>query len=575
MTADGFDPARVPAYPQVRMSLVRGQVTVDEEPVTVPPGMTPQEAGVQLVAARAAAREGSIQAIRAIAEDEAGNTWPMVIDADGQVWPMTESWGSAEASGATQRNGQKRTGVRVAVLGTAVVLVGGGIAGVVLAHHGGAPAPHPAVTRTVTPSATPTELPVAAPVGWSPQAAWSSAAVASVDATQQSASPVAVNGSLIYAVTTRGSGDLALTALSTRSGAPVWIKDLAGSSVAAGPALGRVAGVPVVMVATDTDVSVWSLTGQRLGEWPVPTSGTDTAVVLTPAGPIIPRSQTTVSIVGLGGKLVTRALPPGGRAVAILPKDTLLATDGSGHAWRVTSPTVAGNPTTLPAPKGWTGGTTVAVTDTTLIQQWTPTKATTTGTVLLRATALNGFRAGWTSESIDTQNAASPLLVSPSSTVGVLGFSVVDLHTGAVHPLPAGWTAQQAGDRVIWCSNADQQTVAASTTGAPLGGASTGTTSTLSNANGSTGATDPVTPAGLVGTSALVIGSADDTPRLYLLPSTTPAAPSASSTPSSVPSTTVAPTPPVKPTSSTPAKKPTAKATKKPSATSSTTAGGK
>ncbi|NYJ76463.1 hypothetical protein [Allobranchiibius huperziae] len=411
---------------------------------------------------------------------------------------------------------------------------------------------------------------MAAPVGWSPQAFWSSAAVAAVDATQQTASPVAVNGSSIYAVTTHGSGEMALSALSARTGAPVWSKDLAGSSITTGPTLGRVAGVPVVMVATDTEVSAWSMTGQRLGEWPVPTAGIDTAVVLTPAGPIIPRSQTTVSIVGLGGKLVTRALPPGGRAVAILPKDTLLATDSGGHAWKVSSPTVAGNPTALSAPKGWTGGTTVAVTDTTLVQQWTPAKATTTGAVLLRATALDGLRARWTTGSINTQNAASPLLVSPSGTLGVLGSSVVDLRTGGLHQLPAGWTARQAGDQVIWCTNADQQTVAASVTGTPLGGASTGTTSTLNNTNGATGASDPVIPAGTVGTSALVIGSADDTARLYLLPSTAASTPSATSTPSSVPATTAPPTPAKKPS---PTSKP--KATKKPAAKGSSSAGGK
>ena len=58
MSNDAFDPSAVPVYPQVRLSLVRGQVTVDDEPVAVPAGMTPQEAGVQVVAARAAAREG-------------------------------------------------------------------------------------------------------------------------------------------------------------------------------------------------------------------------------------------------------------------------------------------------------------------------------------------------------------------------------------------------------------------------------------------------------------------------------------------------------------------------------------
>ena len=567
-----FDPTTVPVYPQVRLSLVRGQVTVDDDPVAVPAGMTPQEAGVQVVAARAAAREGSIQAVQAVACDEAGNTWRMVIDADGGVWPLTQAGASAAPAARGARTGQKHVGARVAVLGTAVVLVGGLVGGLVVAHRHPGPPPHAAVTRTVTPTATPTELPVAAPVGWSPQALWSSGPVAAPDSSQQSTAPAAVSGQFVYAVRTSGDGGLSLAALSTRTGASVWSKDLNGSSVAHGPVLGHVAGVPVVMVATDTAVSAWSMQGQPLGDWAVPTVGTgDTAVSLTPAGPIIPRSQTTVSIVGLGGKLVTRALPPGGRAVAILAGDTLLVTDTAGHAWRVTSPTVAGNPTTLPAPKGWTGGTTVAVTGTTLVQQWTPAKTTSTGAVLLRATALNGLRGGWTSAAINTQNAASPLLVSPSGTVGVLGSAVVDLHTGGLWDLPVGWSAQRAGDQVIWCTNADQQLVAASLTGAPQGAAPAGTTPTLNNATGSTGASDPAIPAGTIGTSALVIGTADNTPRLYLLPHTAAATtPSATSTPSSVPSTTAPPKPANKPT---PTSRP--KATKAPAKTSSSSAGGK
>lgn len=538
-----FDPTTVPVYPQVRLSLVRGQVTVDDEPVTVPVGMTPQQAGVQVVAARAAAREGSIQAVRTVACDEGGNTWPMVVDADGRVWSLTESGQSAQATGSGSPAGKKRIGVRIAVLGAMVVLIGGGIGALIAAHHSHA-VPHPAGTHAVTPSATPTELPVTAPIGWSAQASWSSAPVAAPTSNRPTTTPVAINGASVYAVTTTSSGGLSLRALSARTGEGAWSKALTGSFVAQGPVMGNVAGVPVVLVATNTTVSAWSLQGQPLGDWPIPDAGTaDTTVVLTPAGPIIPRSQTTVSIVGLGGKLITRALPPGGRAVAILAKDTLLVTDTAGHAWKVTSPTVAGEAVALPAPKGWTGGTTVAVTGTTLIQQWTPaTATTTTGAVLLRATALDGLRPGWTTAVITTQNAASPLLVSPSGTVGVLGLAVVDLHTGARHALPAGWTAQLAGDEVIWCTNADQQTVAASPTGAPQGGASVGTTPTLGTANGTTGGSDPVIPAGTVGTSALVIGSADDTPRLYLLPSNT-ATPAAPTTPSSAQSTTAPPKP--------------------------------
>ena len=502
--------------------------------------------------------------------DEAGNTWRMVIDANGGVWPLTQAGASAAPTQRGARNGQRRVGARVAVIGTAVVLVGGGIGGIVVAHPSAGPPPHPAVTRTVTPTATPTELPVAAPVGWSPQASWSSIPVAAVDATQHTSGPVALSGRSVFVVTTRGGGGLSLTALNTHTGGQVWSQDLAGSSVTQGLVLGRIAGVPVVLVATDTTVSAWSLAGQPLGEWPVPAAGTgDTAVMLTPAGPIIPRSQTTVSIVGLGGKLVTRALPPGGHAVAILPKDTLLVTDGAGHAWRVTSPAVAGNPTTLPAPKGWTGGTTVAVTDSTLIQQWTPATATTTGAVLLRATALVGLRAGWTTGSINTANAETPLLVSPSGTVGVLGSTVVDLRAGGLHALPAGWTATQAGDQVIWCTNADQQTVAASPHRCASGGAPVGTTPTLSNPNGAAGGSDPVIPAGTIGTSALVIGSADTTPRLYLLPTTGMGKGAGATTPTttavpSAPSTTAPPKPAKKPVPSTspkPAKKPSKSST--------------
>lgn len=263
----------------------------------------------------------------------------------------------------------------------------------------------------------------------------------------------------------------------------------------------------------------------------MPVSTGTTGVVLTPAGPIIPRSQTTVSIVGPGMKLLVRALPAGGRPVALLGQGALLVTDVSGHAWRVTSPAVAGAPLTLAVPKGWSGGTTVAVTGSSLIQAWRPAKAASTDTVILRSSPLATLKPGWTSKAITVGSRGSALLTSPSGALGVLGGSVVDLGTGGLRGLPQGWTAQLVSDRVIWATNTDQKIVAASPAGAALGGARTGTTPATTGNDDGAGGTQAVVPVGLVGSSALVIGTADSVPRLYLLP-TAAAQPAAKSQPS-------------------------------------------
>lgn len=515
-----FDPASVPVYPVVRMSLVRGQVRVDDEPISVPAGVEPRDAALAVVAARAAAREGSIRAVRVLASDEAGHTWPMVVDAKGGTWSLTGS--GTSISSPTRKSdrgsGQARTGVRVAVIGSAVLLVvGAGAAVVAVGHHGAAPT-RAAATVTVTPTATATELPVQAPVGWSAQAVWSSGQVAAPETGQGAGSPVAVRAGVVFAVTTTGGGGLSLAGVDPRTGAPLWSKTIAGSSVMAGPTLARVNGAEVVLVATDTAVTAWSPAGTRVGSWPVPTSGSGTsATVLTAAGPIIARSQTTVSIVGPAGTLATRALPPGGRAVALLGGGAVLVTDTAGHAWKVTSPTVAGKETALPAPKGFSGGRTVAVTGSALVQAWTPTKTTTaaTATVVLRSSAIATLRPGWTSKAFTSANASTTMATSPDGQLGVTGSTVVNLRTGGLRALPTGWSLQSVTNAVIWCQNADQQVVAASKDGAPLGGASTGSTPSLSTTD-TVG--QPVTPVGQIGGSALVISAADNVSRLYLLP---------------------------------------------------------
>lgn len=568
-----FDPASVPVYPVVRMSLVGDQVLVDDVPVVVPPGVEPRVAGLSVVAARAAAREGAVQAIRAVASDGAGNSWPVVVDADGGVWPLDKVGSTPTSPGRRTGRGstRSRVGVRLGVGAAAVVVAVTAVGGVVLLGHSSAPASGPVSTVTVTPSATATELPVIAPVGWSAQAVWSSVPVPS-PAGAPTAAPVVVSGATVFTVIAHGVGGVAVAALNARTGAVQWSRPVTGSQVSAGPVLGRVNGSSVVMVATDTRVVAFSPAGVAVGSWPVPTNGgaATGGVVLSAAGPILPRSQTTVSIVGPGNKLLTRALPPGGRAVAVLGRGAVLVTDTAGHAYRVTSPTVAGKPVTLPAPKGFTGGSTVAVTGGQLVQSWTSAKAGAGGAQMqvLRASALSTLRPSWTTAAIPASSAATPVMVSPDGRTGVAGSVVVNLATGASSALPAGWSPLGVGSGVIWCRNADQKVVAASPAGAVIGGAGTGTSPSQGTVGGGSG--QPVSPYALVGGSALVLASADSVPRLYLLPALASPAGAAS------PPAPVSTTPPV-PTAlpSTPAKKPVKKSptkkapAKKPSPTSS------
>ncbi|XAS78326.1 hypothetical protein V3G39_18010 (plasmid) [Dermatophilaceae bacterium Sec6.4] len=578
MTQGLFDPSRVPVYPVVRMSLVGDLVTVDDVVVVVPPGVEPRIAGLNVVAARAAARQGAVQAVRAVACDGAGNSWPVVVDGHGKMWPL-DTPGATPVTGKRSGSGRTRSrvGVRLAVSGSAVALAVAVMGGVVLlGHSGGAGAA--VATVTVTPSATPTELPVTAPVGWSAQASWSSVAVPAPSGASTPAPMVAVSGTTVFTVITRGVGGLSVAALHARTGAVAWARPVTGSQVTAGPVLGAINGAPVVMVATNTAVVAFTPAGVPVGSWTVPVTAAagSSAVVLTPAGPILPRTQTTVSIVGPDNTLMARALPPGGRAVAVLGGGAVLVTDTTGHAYKVTSPTVAGTPIGLPAPKGYTGGVTVAVTATQLVQSWSPTKATAGGGApvqVLRASALSTLTPSWTGAQIPATSGATGLMTSPDGRTGVAGARVVNLTTGAVGGLPAGWSPLGVGNGVIWCHNANQQVVAVTASGAVIGGAGTGT-DPAPTPGGGTG--QPVTPYALVGRSALVLAAADSVPRLYLLPADPGAATSPAPSPTSI--TPAATTPPVpSSTASTPAKKtpkkpstkPGKKPSKKPSVTSS------
>ncbi len=119
-----FDPASMPVYPVVRMCLVGAQGTVDDVPVVVPAGVEPRVAGLNVVAARAAACEGAGQAIYAVASDGAGHSWPVVVDSDARVWQLNKA-GTAPGPGGRSESerARSRVGMRLVVGGAALWVV--------------------------------------------------------------------------------------------------------------------------------------------------------------------------------------------------------------------------------------------------------------------------------------------------------------------------------------------------------------------------------------------------------------------------------------------------------------------
>lgn len=353
-----------------------------------------------------------------------------------------------------------------------------------------------------TPSATPTQLPVQPPPGWSPVAAWSLPVGAS-----SSTSQVATGEGLVFAASPEGG----VVAVDEVTGVQKWVGELgsvmSGSSLTGGPVMSTVDGSPVVVAWTVDRLAAWSpATGAQVGAWSLPS---DVSGVIADHSGVVVLTQRRHADVVTGRGLVGRVLPADATVVGAMP-GAAIAVLGTGSAWAVSSPSVAGVGTPLEGPSGmaWSGAV-GATSDVVVVAYSSPTDS---ASVVLRGFSPRSWAPLWTSKPIPAVQsswvgAAAPLRVSPSRQWGVYGSTIVDLGTGGVTALPSDWSTSTLTEDSILGVTA-QQVAVSNRAGKVL------TTPPVVSAVGT-----PAPPAGVTSQGwALVVAQDGPSTALYAVP---------------------------------------------------------
>lgn len=435
---EAVDVSRVPVYPVVRLELrstgdnvARG--TCDGRGVAEGSPAEVRRALLEAAAQVASRRPGRAVRVALVGDEFDG----------GPVGVVTATGELIDSAVPTDTGPSRRFRWAAGGVAAALILGIGGVAGVAIAVSRGWD--RPAQTVQSTPSPTPTQIPVPAPAGWGSVAAWSHPVMPGL-----SESPIpsaTVEGRRLIFAPDSSSG--AVIALDEQTGAKVWGSSLTGSTggqLAGGPAVAMMGQRLVVVGWSATDLTAWNAAnGEQIGTWPL---GAATSVFVSD-GRVIATGPTPHAGVLTGTGLEWRVLAAGATAVGATPDGRLIAT-AQGQSWSTDSDAVAGVATPLPAPEraSWVGP--VGLSQGVLLAAYSRASAG-GSTVILRAFGRTdtGWTPLWTSEPVPNAIAPAdsvlPLWAAADGSWGVLGSSWVDLRTGAVHPLPAGWRTTAVG----------------------------------------------------------------------------------------------------------------------------------
>lgn len=166
---DGFDPATVPTYPVITITVhATGDdlywVDVDDTPVNLGPDTDPTDprqiaaAGIHHVSTDCTQRGWDGVRVKAIDAD--GHTWMMIVGPDDQAADLT----AEPHTNATKPRQRWLIPTLIAGIVAALAAIAA-IAWYILI-------PHDATPSTTQPTPTPAELPVPAPAGWKTHATW-------------------------------------------------------------------------------------------------------------------------------------------------------------------------------------------------------------------------------------------------------------------------------------------------------------------------------------------------------------------------------------------------------------------
>lgn len=480
MTMTDFDPTTVPIYPVVPIEIRDDagkppRVYVNGREIPVPAGADPKDVALDAAAQEAATQHGD--AIRVAATGTDGQTWRMVVHADGRVWELPNP-----------RPARRRPPwlvPAIAAATTAVVAVGIGLA-VTAARRGDGPAVGTSSTVVATPSGTPTELPVLPPEGWSSHARWASPALADSD-------PVVLvaNGQAVAA------GEGKLVAMNTATGAVAWRSSLPSGGLSAGPAVSHLGDGPSIVGQNGDRLLWWPVRGAeepRTIELPV-----GAKITTNGAAPLATISETRAAIIDPTGTVQGRVVPAGSTAWAANTDGTVTAASDSGLWWHIDNDRVAEDGAKLQPPTKDAKPLKVAgYAGTHLITVWRRPGGSLVGAVYddaanMRLTSTAALGGG---------NDQPEWAGSPTSDWGVLGNVMLDLSNGKSRNL-GDWSTTKINNEAAYGSSGGA--------GKPLAVDRTGQTHLLTP--------DSTVPVALLPTGdALVVGDDGTASRLYLVP---------------------------------------------------------
>lgn len=477
--AGDFDYTAVPVYPAVPIELHRGadgteQAFMHGREVPIEPGQSAKDAAFAAAAAEASTQHGD--AIRVVATTADGDTYRMVVHADGRAWDLPEP------------KAKKRPAwvMPLAAAGavTVLALVTGGLA--LSGRNDNQPPAAATSSVTPTPSGTPTELPVLAPDGWATHALWSSPALARDDLVP-----------LMYeSVVIVPTADNRLVAINASTGSLAWASTLSRSGLTAGPVVTRLGNGPSIVGQSGTDLLWWPLRGAKDPRTIALPQGA--TVTFNGAAPLVQLEGQKSAVLDSTGNIQRRVIPAGSVALAANQDGTVTTVSDTGLWWHSTNATIAVDGSPLTPPQAGAKPLKVAgYAGHHLVMLWTMPDKTISGAIYDDTQAMALTKVIPLGARTDTPK-WDP---SPTLTWGVLGNQLVHLDTGATYGL-GDWRTVRVINEIAYGEN---------------GSAVDGLAVDQAGHTRIIGAR-PTMPAAIVGGKALVIARDGSDPRLYALP---------------------------------------------------------
>jgi len=394
---DDFDYTAVPVYPAVPIELHRGadgteQAFMHGRAILIEPGQTAKDAAFAAAAQEASAQHGD--AVRVVATTADGNTYRMVVHADGRAWDLPEPKAKKRPAWAMP------TAAAAAV--TVLALITGGFA---LAGRNDTQAPVAATSSaTPTPSGTPTELPVLAP-------------------------------------------DSRLVAINASTGGNAWESTLSSSGLTAGPVVTRLGDGPSIVGQSGTDLLWWPLGGAKEPRTIALPQGA--TVTFNGAGPLVQLEGQKSAVFDTTGNVQQRVIPAGSVALAANQDGTVTTASDTGLWWHSTNATTAVDGAPLARPKAGARPLKVAgYAGHHLVMLWTMPDKTISGAIYDDAKAMALTKVVPLGARTDTPKWDA----SPTLTWGVLGNQLVHLDTGAIYGL-GDWRTVRVINEIAYGEN--------------------------------------------------------------------------------------------------------------------------